>query len=398
MRESAVIRLLGGELYWYPPGSSGDPRPLEGSVESARLDAAAATRRAPLVFAVPGVDVSLRSVEFSAAERRHIAGSLAYLLEDDFAGDIEDLHFASRPLGREQLGVAACTKDCMAYWTQQLADLPAISQWIPEPLLLPWQPGELCVLIEADSVLVRHDVNGGFSVERELSTTMLEALEQSQTFDTVVVYSDNQRLDVELLPAGLQQQLQWRTGGFAAALMLAAEEKQALNLCQGAYGINLPVARWWKQWRMVAALFAVAFALQLGANYADYRSLEAENLDMRRQIEATYREVNPRGKARDYIKAMQQQLGALQSGSQGIGFVSLLEQVGRVVQAETGAQMGSINFSNKQGDLRLDLVVPDFKAVESIRTRLDAAGLDAKMENSNAQGDVVRARFKVREK
>jgi type II secretory pathway component PulL len=50
------------------------------------------------------------------------------------------------------------------------------------------------------------------------------------------------------------------------------------------------------------------------------------------------------------------------------------------------------------GDVRLNLVVPDFKAVESIRTNLDAAGLLAQMENSNAQGDMVRARLKVRSK
>jgi general secretion pathway protein L len=134
------------------------------------------------------------------------------------------------------------------------------------------------------------------------------------------------------------------------------------------------------------------------ATYADYRNLASDNLQMRRQIEATYRQVNPQGKARDHVKALQQQLNSLQGGAQGAGFVSLLERIGRVVQAEQGAQLGSINFTDKLGDLRLNLVVPDFRAVESIRTRLDAAGLEAQMENSNTQGDAVRARLKVREK
>jgi type II secretion system protein L len=398
VRESAVIRLVGGELYWYPPGSSGSPRPLADASEKAQLQAIASARRAPLVFAVPGADVSLRCVEFLAAERRHIARSLPYLLEDEFASVIEELHFASRSLGRLELGVAACTTDKMEYWQEQLTDLPLVNQWVPEPLLLPWRTDELCVLVEADLVLVRYGMNNGFAVERELAGELLAALAATESFAVVVVYGTDQQVDMRLLPESLRENLQWRTGDFSAALMLAVEEKQVLNLCQGAYGANVPVGRWWQQWRVAAALFVAAFGLQVVATYADYRNLESENLQMRRQIEATYREVNPKGKARDHVKALQQQLDSLQGGPQGPGFVSLLERIGRVVQTEQGAQLGSINFTDKLGDLRLNLVVPDFKAVESIRTRLDAAGLDAQMENSNTQGDAVRARLKVREK
>jgi general secretion pathway protein L len=88
----------------------------------------------------------------------------------------------------------------------------------------------------------------------------------------------------------------------------------------------------------------------------------------------------------------------LRGGAPGAGFVSLLDRIGRVVQAQKGSQIATINFNDKVGDVRLNLVVPDFKAVESIRTELDKAGLSAQMENSNTQGDVVRARLKVREK
>ena len=37
MRESAVVRLIGGELFWYPPGSSADPRSLDDEAELAQL-------------------------------------------------------------------------------------------------------------------------------------------------------------------------------------------------------------------------------------------------------------------------------------------------------------------------------------------------------------------------
>ena len=148
----------------------------------------------------------------------------------------------------------------------------------------------------------------------------------------------------------------------------------------------------------MAGLFVAAFCLQLAGTWADYSNLEAQNLQLRQQIEATYREVVPRGAVVDPEKQLQRQLESLRGVAQGGGFVSLLDRIGRVIQGQEGAQLATINFNDKVGDVRLNLVVPDFKAVESIRTNLDAAGLLAQMENSNAQGDMVRARLKVRSK
>ncbi len=398
MQENVVVRLVAGEPVWYPPGSSGEYRSLQETVEVARLRATAATRRAPLVFAVPGAAVTLRDVTFTAAEKRHIAKSLPYLLEEDVAEDVDGLHFASRSLGRLQMGVAACTHECMLEWRERLADLPDLPFWIPEPLLLPWQDGELCIVIEPDSIIVRSAANQGFSVERELASVILAALASEQEFDRVIVYGQDQATDQPLLPETLQALVQWRTGDFATALMLGADTKSSLNLRQGDYGPSLPLKRWWRQSRLVAGLFAAAFGLQLASTWADYSQLEDQNLALRQQVEAAYREVVPQGAVVDPERQLKRKLDELRGGGEGAMFMPLLDKIGRAVQAEKGAQLTSINFNDKVGDVRLNIVVPDFKAVEAIRTRMDAAGLEAQMENSNTQGNTVRARLKVKEK
>ena len=91
-------------------------------------------------------------------------------------------------------------------------------------------------------------------------------------------------------------------------------------------------------------------------------------------------------------------LNALKGGGQNAGFMPLLEQIGGVIQGRENTQLVSVNFTNKVGDVRLVMVAPDFEAVETVRTALAAAGLEAELENSNVQGDAVRARLKVREK
>lgn len=394
MRESAVIRMLDDKLVWYPPGSSGGPHSLDEEAEREKLAAIVAARRAPVLFAVPGGDVTLREVSLTPAEKRHIARSLPYMLEEEFAGDIDQMHFASRPLGKLELGVAACTHGVMKRWEERLAELPTTVQWIPEPLLLPWQPGELCIVIEPAQLIVRGGRNEGFTAERELAAAMLAALPEGCA-GTVVVYGDDQAEDTALLPPWMQDAMQWRRGNFAASLMLAEEERHPLNLRQGEYGANLPVDLWWQQWRLVAGLFGAAFLLQVGATYASYASLEKENFQLRQQIETTYRQVVPSGAVVDAEKQLEQQLSQLRGGGESVSFVGMMDRIGRVVAAQDGAQVASINFNDKLGDVRLNLVVADFRSVEAIRSGLVAAGLDAVTENSNAQGDRVRARLKV---
>ena len=394
MREAAVIRIQQGELVWHPAGAAEQPTPIAEPSQREQLKAQVQARRTPVIFAVPGGDVTLREISISAAEKRHIAKSLPFLLEDDFAGDIEELHFASRSLGKLELGVAACTHDRMESWRLLLSELPSAAQWIPEPLLLPWQPGELCVVIEADQVVVRSGENEGFSAERDLAAAMLAALPEDAA-DTVITYGIDQAADSALLPEWMQQRMQWRTGSLSQALMLSEEEHQALNLRQGMYGANLPVGDWWRQWQRVAAVLAIAFVLQLGGSYASYAGLAAENLELRRQIEAAYRDVAPRGAVVDAEKQLKRKLEELRGGTEAVSFVGMIDQIGRVVAAQPGAQLASINFNDKLGDVRVNVIVPDFRAVESIRTGLVAAGLTAVTENSNASGSAVRARLKV---
>lgn len=397
MRDTAVIRLIDSQLYWYPPGSSEPPRALDSAVDGEQVEALINRRRHSVIFAVPGADVRLQEVSITAEEKRHVAKSLPYLLEDEFASDIEDMHFASMFCDKLQLAVAACDSELMQGWSQALAELPGIALWIPETLLLPWQSGEVCVLIEEHQVLVRSGEHSGFAAEREMVLPWLETL-AGQSPDSVIVYGQDQTSDMQLIPETLREKVQWRTGDFAAALMLSDESGEPLTLRQGRYGPSLPLDRWWKQWRLAAGLLLAAFAVQVAANFAEYRSLASENQLMRQQMEAAYREAIPKGAISDPEKQLQRKLKGLKGGGQNAGFVPLLERLGRVVQGKEGAVINSVNFTDKVGDVRVILIAPDFDAVESIRTQLDTAGLQADLENSNTQGNAVRARLKVREK
>jgi general secretion pathway protein L len=398
LQNIAVIRRIDGLLAWYPPGASEGARPLDKESEQEALRAALRERRHTLVFAVPGEEARLMQLAIATEEKRHLAKSLPYMFEEELASDVSELHFAFRPIDKLDYAVAVCSLQDMESYREQLASYPEIGLWIPEPLLLPWREGEWCLVLEGDRAIVRTGRCGGFSIEREMLPALLTGAAEGAEPGAVVIYGRDQEVDTNMLPASLRDKVQWRDGDLYTALLLADDPSEQVNLRQGSYARRLPLGRWWQQWRVAAALFAAALAIHLLASYMDYRQLQQQNIVLRTAVQDSYRKAYPRGAVVDAEKQLRRQLDALSGSAVGSSFVSMMGRVGSVVSASEGTSIVSINYSDKVGEMRLNIVASNYSAVERVRSAMVEAGLAAVMESSSAQGEKVRARLRVEEK
>ena len=397
MQHIAVIRYVDGRLAWYPPGASEEPLWLDDDQVREDLIASLLQRKLSPCFAAPGADLRLLPMTVSAQEKKHISQSLPFMLEEQVAQDIEELHFASCFLNGNHLGVGICTVEKMQEWQQELADFPGITRWIPEPLLLPWQEGEWCLLLEGDRAIVRTGECEGCTIERDMVALLLDSAGEEGAPGAIVVYGQDQAADTALLPAQLRETVQWRRGNLISAMLLSELSATPLNLLQGNFAPRLPLDRWWRQWRAVAVVSGLAIALQLLATYADYRQLSSENLALRAAVQDSYRRAYPKGAVVDAEKQLRRQLDALRGSAQTSGFVSLMERVGGVIASSPGTSIASINYSDKGDELRMNIVAANYEAVERVRENINSAGLQAVMESSSAQGNKVRARLRVGE-
>lgn len=390
----SVLRLQEGELQWLCAGDAG-ARPLADPAVAAQLRERLAGRRHPVLFAAPGADLRLQELPVTRAERRHLAAALPYTLEDSLGEDIDALHFARCDLAADRVGVAVVRRSCMDAWREQLADWPALRSWVPEALLLPWQPGQWTLVFAGEEVLLRHGRCWGATLERALLPALLEALAAEQAPQSLVLYGSDEAAERALLPAALRDGAQWRRGGLAAALLLSDPAEPRPQLLQGDYAPRLPYERWWRQWRRVAALLLAALCLQLLSGWLDLRRLQRENIALRSEIQAIYRSVNPRGAVVDAEKQLRRQLQDSGGGDSGAAFSALLAPLGELVAGQEGATLASLNFNRRSGQLRVNLLAANFGAVERIRAGLSAAGLAATLENSSRAGDQVRARLRI---
>jgi general secretion pathway protein L len=399
LRDTALIRLVDDRLAWYPPGAGTEPQWLDDDTAKEHLRATLAQRRVKVCFAVPGADARLIRLAVTPEEKKHLSKSLPFALEEQVAADVDNLHFAYCPLEEDSYAVAITSREKMDDWLALLAEFPDIPLWLPEPLLLPWQAGEWCLVFEGDIAVIRVGQCEGFTVERVLVSALLQGVwVESGAPEAVIVYGIDQESDTALIPSELREQMQWRQGNLCAALLLSESSELNLNLLQGRYAPRLPLALWWHQWRAVAAVFAAAFVLNLAAAYADYRNLSKENLALRSAVEASYRNAFPKGAVVDAEKQLRRQLDVLGGSGQSSGFIGLMERVGGAINGLPGTTVTTINYSGKGDEMRLTIGAADFEGVEKLRSRINEAGLEAVMESSTTQGSRVSARLRVKKR
>lgn len=343
------------------------------------------------IVALPAEQVRLIELMVLPSEARHLSRSLPFLLEEEVAEDIDDLHFASARIDENRHAVAVLRRQIMDASLDQLVQLGDPSAWYPEQLLLPWQPGDCVVLREGDRVLLRWGRFAGTAVAMtELPLLLASLTEQPERW---VVYGEQSDAVLSMLPGDAA--IDHRTGHFAQALMLIDQDALALNLRQGAYAPRLPLERWWRLWRPTAIAASLAIVLQVVNDTTQWQRLEAENLALREAIQTSYRKVNPRGAVVDVEKQLDRQLAGLRGeGAAGRPFTPLLASVVTAIATTGDIELATLNYS-ANGEMRMTMTAADFATVEALRGRLAKDGMTATIEGTSARGDSINARMLV---
>ncbi len=342
-----------------------------------------------VVIGLPSDDVRTAVLEVSADERKHLASSLPYMMEEQVADDVEDLHFVSAPIDEEAYLVAFTRKAQMANWIEALPGAEELKLFSPEALCLPVNGNECCIVVQGQEAVMRWSESQGARVDLTLLSVVLDSLPDAP--GSLVIYGTDRDAVMAHLSDEQASRVDWRQGGWGALLMLT-QASPPINLRQGAFAPRLPLGKWWNIWKTVAIAAGVAMALQFVADLAQYQTLKSHNLDLRSAIQESYRKANPRGAVVDVEKQLNRQLSEFAGGDGVAAFTPRLVDVVTATLAHDG-RVTSVNYS--AGQLRLNLTADNFAAVERIRQQLEQSGLKATLETSNARGDEVRARLRV---
>jgi general secretion pathway protein L len=383
------------------------------------------SQRTVFIYLVNALDCVARRIFFSEKERKHIQKAIPYLLEESVLTDVDQLHIAKTKAASNYI-------DVMAVDNTKLSDLLTpieeagihLDYCFAESALLQsntvideaeneaadqqtagldaqtWQ------FVYSQGVFILADGKGCLSaVEQDHMALACEAMTVGFTElpKRIVLFADLNSNDVNageldvaaFIPGPLQHLLEVKEQSISETWQQRLEQLKAWNLLTGKFATTLQWQAVLKPWRWVLAALALVFVAQTAFMWLEAGQYNSKNQALRGEMDQLFRKVIPRGNIVDHRKQLERELKALNSGSSGVSFLGEFEKVGAVLAKAEVQDINSMNYESNNAMLRLDFLIKDYDSLQSIITALKNTGFDAEIQNSNAQGDQLRARLKV---
>ncbi len=350
-----------------------------------------------LIVFVPGAEVRLTQVKVPARQPAKVLQAAPFVLEDQFAEDVETLHFALGPRQPDgSFPVAVASHAHMREWLEPFAERNALPDaLIPETLALPWEnDGPWTVLPEPDHLTARTGAFSGFSCTPQDFELFLQLAENGTAhplrvlaaLDAQVDYTALQR-PLELLP-GFRDPLE--------AMVRHLRMPQAINLLQSGYSQRESLDRLWRPWRFAAILFAAAFFLGILVNSIEALRFKHAAAAQRQANELRFNQLFPglRVTAVALGTQVEQETQILSHGNGEGGPLPLLQQAADSLVATPGLTLNNAEY--REGALFLDLTGTDLQLLEKLRgwyAEHPCANLDVQSADSGESGAKVRLKI-----
>ena len=354
------------------------------------------------VLVIAAADVALKQIPFSNKERKHIRKAVPFLLEDELLSEADELHVVQGKLREDRVEVAAIDQQLLQNYLAELEEQGirpshciAQSKLLPDSdseWLIAWQHGEYVVKTAKGEPLafdIRHIALG-----LELLTEQYAHLPKS--IELVAESEEELAQAREQLPEAMQHLLQPRVQDCGIAWQQQFSRKAALwNFLQGRFAYAQQWLVMIKPWRWAAAALLLAFVLHSSLLVVETRHLRSEHNRLQQQITGEFRKVVPQGQMVDPRRQLNRILSSLQQGGEGTAFVGMMQDIGTVLSKHQVQTINSVNFEYDRREVRLDMLVENYDQLQTMIDEIKEMAMEVEIQNSNAQGDALRARIRV---
>jgi general secretion pathway protein L len=343
----------------------------------------------PVIVLVPGSDVIFRALTLPGRLTSQTQQALPFMLEDEIASDVEQLHITVLTHQGQQVQIAAVEQEQMQRWLSWLADAGLTAQQLlPDVLALP-QPadGSWSMLQLGSQWLIRQSQWQGSVVDDNWLPIWMSSHEQLPRLHSYT-------------PALEAVTAEWQISLCELPLQLFAEHLPAKqsNLLQGSYRTVAPWKKQWTRWRLPALLAGFWLLLFVGNQSLEYRTLSQQQQQLQQQMTTLYRQLFPAEKRVINPRVqLKQHLDALQKKPQSDSFLSQLALLAPLLQQTSGLELQQLQFDAGKQEFRLLISAKDFQTLEQFRGKAGVA-FETETTNMQNQDGQVRGMLMVRSK
>jgi general secretion pathway protein L len=350
----------------------------------------------------PPSDSLLTRVTLPTRSRAKIQQALPFALEDQLIGEPEQLHFAYRMLEGNSLAVAVTARERMQAWLSHLTDAGLRpTGFCPAILALPLDAGSWSIAFHENDIWVRTGMATGFAcaVSANAPPAMLELAlreaheKQNAPVGLTLIHPPagfNQAAwNAQLkLPLNIQKQDFW--AGYHETL-------PELNLLQGGFAPSHQMQEMLPGLRPAAIMLAIWLAGSLAFSAWEWWQLSSEHKNLKQEMTKVFRQAFPDAQVVvDPALQMQRLLSDLQGKSGKSGQADALPLLGKlapVMQAHPQIKLRGIQYDEAR--LTVDLSLPDFQAMETLKNAFIARGMQVETIGANSTAAGIEGRLRL---
>lgn len=350
---------------------------------------------------LPGNECLIKRVEIPKGAARQFDSMLPFLLEDEVAQDIEDLHLTI--LDKDATHATVCGVE--REWLKQALDTfreanIIFRKVLPDTLALPLEEQGISALQIDQYWLLRQSNYQAVSINEAWLAMFLQsdwvALDDEEQSPTIFSYTALPSDDVQQ-----QSGIEWQAK--PAELVMSLLSQQAItsgvNLLTGTFKTKSSFSKYWRVWQKVAIAACLLVAVIVTQQVLKVQQYEAQAEAYRTESERIFRSVLP-GKQRiptvSYLKRQMndeaKKYGGSGDGDSLLGWLALLpETLGQVKAIE----VNSIRYDGNRSEVRLEAKSSDFQHFETARVKLEEK-FTVEQGPLNRNGDAVFGSFTLK--
>lgn len=362
-------------------------------ISSGQLNSAAQlselTERAghrPVIVLVPGCDVIFRELTLPGRLNHQTLRALRFMLEEQIASDVEQLHLVVLEQQGQQVHIAAVEQSQMAQWLSWLANAGLTAQQLlPDVLALP-QPtdNEWPLLQLGEQWLIRQSTHDGSVVDGSWLSTWLETQPHRPNLHSYT-------------PApSTAEPGKWQISLCELPLQLLAEHlpSRQCNLLQGTYRQVAPWQKQWSRWRWPALLAGFWLVLVIGNQSVLYLQTRQQQQQLQQQITTVYRQLFPEEKrVVNPTVQFRQHLAALQQTPLSSSFLNQLSILAPLLHQTPDCVLQQLRFDADKQEFRVQVSAKDLRMLQQLKTQASASFKaemsDLQEQNGQANGILI---------
>ena len=316
-------------------------------------------------------DVLLKQVTIPAGGARQFDSMLPYLLEDDVAQDVDELHFSVLAKQGDQAFVAGVDKAWLTHQLEQLAQVGCqVVKVMPDAFALPQSEGISAVEIDGYWLLKKSN-HQALAIESEWLPMVAKSnwVKQEETWLPLEAYSALPELEL-----AAEQHWQQVQPQLVMQLLAVGALSSNITLLTGEFKPKSSLLKHLKVWRQAAIAASILLVVLLAQYFVQAQQAEQQANAYRAESERIFRSVMAKSKipTTSYLKReMDNELKRLSSGNSENSMLTWLVKLPLAVKNIANFEVTELTFDEQRGELKFEARSKNFQAFEQARTQLE---------------------------